>query len=100
MRAVTFLGDEEIGDRALELLLSEPVASRQALVRWAAAQFSRCDLGDPSSVDPRQFVADAIWDNPMLADWMRARRIDSASVRCADSFVDLIDRLTPTFGDS
>ena len=96
---LAFLGDEEIGDRALKLLLEEPEEDRPALMRWAAGEFERFGLGEPSTEDPRQFVMDAIWENPMLGDWMRARGVYSENVLNAETFADLIDWLTPAYGD-
>lgn len=99
MGGLTFLGDEEIGDRALELLLKEPEGDRPGLMRWAASEFRRCDLGDPSTVGAHQFIADAILDNPMLGDWIRARAVYRENVLAAETFAELIDWLTPAYGD-
>lgn len=91
-----FMGDEEIADRALDLLLSEPEEDRAALVRWAADEFERCGLGHPRTDDPNDFIFDAILENPMLGDWMRARCIGRGSVLGAETFAELVDWLTPS----
>lgn len=90
---------EEIGDLALRFLLRAPEDEREDMMEWAAGEFRRFDLGDPSASDPHQFVMDAIYENPMLGDWMRARFVSEENVLNAEDFRDLIDRLTPAYGD-
>lgn len=92
-------GVEEIGNRALELMLREPALERPTLIRWAAGELRRFDLGDPAFQDVHQFVAEAFTENPRLGDWMRARGVSIAEVLAADSFRDLVDRITPAYGD-
>jgi hypothetical protein len=67
-------------------------------MEWAAGEFERFGLGEPSTSSPRQFVHDAIWDNPMLGDWMSARRVYCENVLNAETFADLIDWLTLAYG--
>jgi len=93
------LGDEEIFDRALELLREEPEGSRPRLLRWAAEEFERTHhihlSGLVDLTDDYQALGDMLLENPKLKYWLRSANIDRASVLNADSFVGLIDRLTP-----
>ena len=91
---------EELERKALQLLLKEPESERRALLDWADNDMSAPGLNPHlSSYRPNQACLDLIGSNLLLPDWMRARSIDPADVLQAEDFKDLIDRLTPTYGD-
>jgi hypothetical protein len=96
-------GDEGIFDRALELLRQEPEQDRPRLNRWAVNEFERAHhihlSGLIDEEDDYQALGDMLLENPQLGYWLRTGRIDGyinrGSLLNAESFRELIDRLTP-----
>lgn len=100
---VKFLGDEQIFDRALELLREEPEEDRPRLIRWAVNEFERAHhihlSGLVDEDDDYQALGDMLLENPQIGDWLLTGKIDGyidrGSVLNAESFQELIERLTP-----
>lgn len=93
------LGDEEIFDRALTLLRQESEADRPRLLRWAVDEFERTHHMHLSGLidvdDDYQALGDMLLENPKVKYWLRAANINRGDLLRAESFPDLIDRLTP-----
>lgn len=90
-----------IEERARFLLMREPRERRQGLLYWARNEMLKVGIdSNPSSKDPQQGCHDLIGSNPALPDWIRARGIELDNLLRAETFEDLIDRLTPAYGDS
>jgi len=96
---VQVLGDEEIFDRALTLLRQEPEADRPRWLEWAAVEFERTHHIHLSSLidvdDDYQALGDMLLENPKMKYWLRVGNISRSRVLAAETFQDLIDRLTP-----
>ena len=77
-------------------------ASQWSVVRWAEDEFNRLGLWPVGRLDefsPENLLFNLISENILLDDWMRARTIGERNVLKAEDFRDLIDRLTPAYGD-
>lgn len=91
---------EAIESRALNLLLQEAREDRVRLLQWAEDELDKAGLNPHLSSDrPNQGCHDLIGSNLLLPDWMRARSVHPQDVLQAEDFKDLIDRLTPAYGD-
>lgn len=93
---------QAIEDKALQLLLQEPEDQRKHLLGYADDQLEKVGLNPHLSNEENlnQACHDLFGSNPLLPDWLRARGIGVENVLHAESFVDLVDRLTPGYQDA